>query len=201
MQKLYKFISYTFHPVIFPTVGTLLHFILVPGNYIQFQLIWLLAVFMLTYISPIIYLLILKKLKLITSIKLESTNERKLPLIFLSINFLILLYTLSIFNQYTLLKLFYSGSFFAIIISYVLLFKNIKASLHTIAISGLISYILIVSATYNINLLLIIIICVILSGFIGTSRLVLNAHTRKEVYLGYLVGINSQILAYIFYSI
>ncbi len=199
MHSIYKFVSYTFHPIIIPTIGTLLHFIVTPNINIQYKLTWIGAVFFLTYFSPIIYLLILKKLRIVTDIQLPLAKERLLPLIFSGINFVILIYILSLFSATSTLKYFYTGSLVSLVISYFFALKGKKISLHAIAISGLIGYLLIESYLYKTDLLLEIIVCTILAGLIGNSRLKLKAHTNSELYFGYLIGFNAPIVAFLVY--
>jgi hypothetical protein len=44
-------------------------------------------------------------------------------------------------------------------------------------------------------------IALVVSGLIGTSRLILGAHQRGDVWLGYIIGIVVQIAAYIYVNI
>ncbi|MBK8663664.1 MAG: hypothetical protein IPN18_18460 [Ignavibacteriales bacterium] len=55
-----------------------------------------------------------------------------------------------------------------------------------------------VSETYNIeiNLYLLILISIVIAGVVGSARLFLKAHTREQVYSGYLLGFLSQLIAF-----
>ncbi len=44
-----------------------------------------------------------------------------------------------------------------------------------------------------------VVFMVLLAGIIGSSRLVLNAHNASEIFIGYFIGIMSQMVALQFY--
>jgi len=88
-----------------------------------------------------------------------------------------------------------------LIFSYALLHFKIKLSLHTSAVGGLIGFLIYFSYHYKINLIILFSIFFLLSGLIATSRLRLNAHTIREVFLGYTISILSQFIVYAIYYI
>ena len=51
---------------------------------------------------------------------------------------------------------------------------------------------------YSILLLPFIIILIVISGILASARLRLKAHTPKEVYLGFFLGVISQLLVFLF---
>ncbi|AOW21455.1 hypothetical protein [Urechidicola croceus] len=200
-MKFNKFISFIIHPIIFPIVGTLLYFILLPRHVDkQVERLIILTVFVGTYILPLLFMSILKKMNIIDSFQLFTIKERKYPLLF----FVALSYILGIMFFRALvvkeLSLFFFGMTLAIFSAYLLLYINFKTSLHTLAIGGLIGFIGILSYTYQLNLILILVTFFILAGIIGTSRLKLNAHLGKEIYIGFLIGLSTQIIAFLIYN-
>lgn len=200
--KFSKFISYFFHPINFPIIGSLLYFMFVPKYIFKPQeYSILIIVFIGTYLFPVVLLIILKRLRMIHSLHMDTIEERKFPtLLFISISFFIgnWLFKSSIVD---LLSLFYFGYCLGLLFSYVLLFFKLKLSLHTATIGGLIGFLICFSYHYKINIIYIFSILFILSGIIGTSRLRLNAHKISEVFLGYLIGLITQFAVYIIYSI
>jgi membrane-associated phospholipid phosphatase len=132
---------------------------------------------------------------------MDSVEERKFPtLLFISISYIIGNWLLKS-NVVDLLSLIYYGYGLALIFSYILLFFQIKISLHTTAISGLLGFLIYFSYFYKINLIILLAVLFALSGIIGSSRLKLKAHNLKEVSLGYVVGLGSQIIVFAFYII
>lgn len=200
-MKFYKYISYVFHPVLIPIVSTLFYFIIIP-NHIpkEFAYTVLSIVFVTTYIVPILLLYFLKTVNLIENFQLPTINERKFPIIFFAILSFLIGKLLLKTKTADLLALSFFACTLALGIVYTLFLSKIKTSLHTLGISGLIGFIGLISYTYKLNLLLLIMVLFILLGIIATSRLQLKAHKVNEVYIGFIVGFLSQIIVYISYT-
>ncbi|MCK5815613.1 MAG: hypothetical protein KAH07_06685 [Flavobacteriaceae bacterium] len=188
-MKFFKLISYVFHPILVPIVGSLLFFILLPRHTDKgVETTILLAVFIGTYIIPLVFLSFLKKSKAIETYELKTVGERKFPILFT----IILLYLLSIFikkyNPALDLAFFYYGMQFSLLFSVGLLYIKFKTSLHMLGIGGLFSFFVLFSYRYQINLLLLLSFFSISAGLIASSRLYLKAHTRKELIWGFFIG-------------
>ena len=50
--------------------------------------------------------------------------------------------------------------------------------------------------SFNVHTNLVLLLVIIFAGAVGTSRLLLKAHTTMDVYGGYIVGIFAQIIAF-----
>lgn len=200
-MKFYKYISYVFHPVLIPIVSTLFYFIIIP-NHIpkEFAYTVLSIVFVTTYIVPILLLYFLKTVNLIENFHLPTINERKFPILFFAILSFLIGKLLLKTGTADLLALTFFACTLALGIVYALFLSKIKTSLHTLGISGLIGFIGLISYTYKLNLLLLMMFLFILLGIIATSRLQLKAHKMNEVYIGFIVGFLSQIVVYISYT-
>ncbi len=197
----YRIISYVFHPLLFSFIGTFLYLVLTPIHMAKKQEYLILSiVFISTYILPVFLLMFLKKIKMIESYHLKQVEERKFPILFfilLSILLGKMLLNIKIANVL-------AYSFFAIAIAlsaaYLFLFLRIKTSLHTLGIGGVLGFILILSLHYQMNFNWILALLFIISGLIAVSRLKLEAHTPKEVYLGFLLGVIAQFISFQFYQ-
>ena len=199
----YKFVSIIFHPLLFSFIGTFLYLFLSPMHFIKRQeYIILFIIFISTYILPILLLLFLKKMNLIKDYHLRSIKERKFPvLFFIVLSFLIgrMLLNVQIVN---LLAFSFFGVAVALSITYLLFNFKIKSSLHTLGMGGLVGFVIIMSFEYQLNFNLIIAILFVLSGLIAVSRIKLKAHYNKEVYIGFLIGMVSQIISFqVYYNI
>ena len=193
----YKAISYIFHPVIFSIVATLLYFIILPSHITkQSEHTILIIVFLSTYIVPLLLLLFMKRFKMIESYHLESIAERKFPVLFMMVLFIFLGRTLLLTQAVDLLAYSFFACALTLLFVYVLFFINIKTSLHTLSVAGLIGFICVISYNYKLNLLIPIIGLFLLFGIIATARLKLEAHKTKEIYLGFLIGFLSQPFSY-----
>jgi len=202
-MKFSKFISYFFHPINFPILGSILYFLLLPEYIFKPQEHLIIAViFVGTYVFPIFLLILLKRFGMIESYHMKNIEKRKFPtLLFISISYILgnWLYKSTVVD---VLSLFYFGYGLVLIFAYIFLHFKIKISLHTAAIGGLIGFLIYFSYYYKINLIILISVFFLISGFIAYSRLRLHAHSIREVFLGYTIGILSQFVVYfIFYII
>ena len=201
-MKFSKFISYFFHPINFPIIGTLIYFLFVPKFIFKPQEhTILLFILTSTYVLPVVLLFFFKRLKFITNYHMPTIEERKFPILFFTLLTLIIanwLFKTTIVDLLGVLFLGYAAGF---AIAYCLLFLKIKLSLHTAAIGGIIGFLIYFSLSYEINLILLLIVFFIISGLIATSRIHLKAHSQLEVFLGFTIGILTQILVFVIYHI
>lgn len=201
-MKLSKFISYFFHPINFPLIGAIIYFILLPKYmYRPQEHLILSVVFVGTYVFPLTLVFLLRKFGLISSYHMETIEERKFPsLLFIGLSFIIgnWLFKSTVVD---LLSLLFFGYGISLIIGYTLLYLNIKASLHMMAVAGLLGFLGYYSLHFKTNLLILFALFFILSGIIASARIQLNAHKLSEVLSGFLLGILGQIIIYIIYII
>lgn len=197
----YKFISYVFHPLLFSFFGSFLYLYLTPKHIVKEQeYIILFVVFVSTYIIPILLLALLKKVKLIDDYHLKTINERKFPILFfIMLSFLIGRALIGI-GIVDLLAFSFFGVAFALSFTYLLFNIQIKTSLHTLGIGGIIGFVMVISYEYQLNFNALLAGLFIIAGLIGVSRLGLNAHRPKEVYIGFVLGIISQWMSFEIYQ-
>jgi hypothetical protein len=162
------------------------------GN--QEKLFILFQVLVITVILPSLVFLLLRTAGRIDSIMLAEVSQRKIPLI-LHCFFLILLVKKSItIDRYPELHFFLLAALLSTIMALILLFANIKASLHMIAISSLTVFIIGLSLHLKIQNTFVTAVLLLLNGFVASSRLEMKAHTNKELIIGFLLGAVSQLL-------
>ena len=191
-MKFYKFISVILHPIVVPTLGVLLYFILIPNRIGSNQKLAILGlIFIVTYLVPLFVLIILKVFKLIKSYKVHTIKERKIPVSLMIVLFYLLGNTLS---RITMIRdlgtLFYATSFGLVVIYLLFIFK-IKTSLHLLSLGISVGFFMLLGTQYFISFLPVILILILISGLLASARLYLKAHTPKEVYLGFLLGLIS----------
>lgn len=199
-MKFSKFISYFFHPINFPVIGAILFFLFIPKFIFKPQEYTILVViFICTYLFPIILLWFLKRFGMINSYHMVSIEERKFPtLLFISISLFIgyWLYKSSIVD---ILALMFFGYCLSLICTSIFLYFKLKISLHAMAISGLIGFLIYYSYYYKINLTPILALLFVIGGLVASTRLRLRAHHLNEVILGSIVGLTAQFIVYIVY--
>ncbi len=198
---IYKFISYVLHPLLFSFMGSFLYLYLTPKHILkQQEYIILLIVFLSTYLVQILLLALLKRVHLIKDYHLRSIDERKFPILFfIMLSFLIGRAMLGI-QIADLLAFSFFGVAFALSFTYLLFSIKIKTSLHTIGIGGLIGFVMVMSYAYQLNFNSLIAGLFVIGGIIGVSRLALNAHSPKEIYIGFLIGLVSQFISFQIYQ-
>nr|WP_262904410.1 hypothetical protein [Polaribacter porphyrae] len=153
-------------------------------------------VFVVTYLIPLLILIIFKKIKLIKSYHPETIKERKIPLLLMLVLFILLGNTLNnIANLRELSFLFFATSL-ALLIVYILFYFKIKSSIHLLSLGVAAGFFLILSSIYTKSFLIIIIIFFLLSGILASSRLNLKAHKVNEIYIGFFIGILSPFCIY-----
>ncbi len=197
----FKVISYVLHPLLFAFMGSFIYLYLTPKHVVKEQeYIILFVVFVSTYIIPILLLALLKKVKLINDYHLRSINERKFPvLFFIMLSFLIGRALIAI-HIVDLLAFSFFGVAFALSFTYLLFNLKIKTSLHTLGIGGIIGFVMVMSYEYQLNFNAFLAGLFVVAGLIGISRLALNAHRPKEVYIGFVLGIVSQWMSFQIYQ-
>lgn len=201
-MKFPKFISYFFHPINFPIIGTILYFLLLPEYIFKAQEHLILIVTIVgTYVFPLFILVLLKQFEMIKSYHMETIEERKFPtVLFIGISLILGNWLLKT-NVVNVLSLFYFGFTLALTCSYLALHLKLKISLHTGAVGGLIGFLICFSYHYKINVVLFLSLFFLISGLIAYSRIRLQAHKVNEIVIGFILGIFSQIIMYTAYYI
>ena len=105
---------------------------------------------------------------------------------------------LKVFNNHSEIEMryFFFGITACSISFFILSLLKFKASLHMAAISGLTVFVIGLSLHFQVSLISLISLLLFLNGLIATSRLHLKAHTSREVYIGFFIGLISPFLAF-----
>ena len=193
-----KFISTILHPIVLPTLGVFLYFVFVSQSFEKrLQLIVLGLVFALTYVVPVLLLLFLRNFGFIKDFQVSTIKERRFPVIFM----IFLLYFLgnTIIQIPTIrnLGILFYGTSLSLTCIYVLFSVKLKSSLHLVSMGNMIGFFLIMTNINSLSMLPIIILLVLLSGILASSRLYLKAHTPVELLIGFSLGIVCQFILFI----
>ncbi len=199
-MKLSKVISFFFHPIFMPTYAIFLLFAFSPlfSDFMsmsqKIQIVQLTIIF--TLLLPIFSVLILKKFNVVTSIYMEKREERRWPLLFTIIWYYLLFRLLdSIHIQYIVIQLLFGAM---LILLLAIIVSNFwKISLHMLGVGGVLGAFLAIQTLFGGNIFLIITL-LFCAGLVGFARVNENAHTLKQVYLGFLVGFCTEFLIFYF---
>ena len=123
---------------------------------------------------------------------LSDVSHRKIPLL-LHIMLLSILITKSItLENFPSLYFFFLGGIISAVLAFLLLYAKIKASIHMIGMSALTVFIIGLSLKNEINTVNLVTFFVIMNGLVATSRLIMKAHSNKELAIGFLCGLLPQ---------
>jgi hypothetical protein len=188
-------ISFLFHPIFIPIGGTIAYFLITPKHTpIEVQAGTVLPIFILTVIIPIVTYLILKNIGVVRTISMATTTERRYPVAIYIVLLLMILYKVIPNNFILELYFYFIGLAGALFTCLVLLFFNIKASLHLVGVGGLLMYLIILSVHFEMNIIIAISLFIGITGLVASSRLYLKAHTKPELLIGLCIGLLSQLL-------
>jgi hypothetical protein len=194
LKKFLPFFSYAFHPIFVPLLGTVFY-VLLDAKYFTLPqyLILFLQIIIITFLLPIAFFYLLRTFGKIDNIMLSDISHRKIPLL-LHIALLSVLIQKSItIDRFPALYFFFLGGIISAVCAFLLLYAKIKASIHMIGISALTIFIFGLSLKNEINTVHLMALLVILNGLVASSRLIMKAHTNKELLIGFLCGVIPQI--------
>ena len=186
-----KIISVIFQPLLIPFYSLLLIFGL--NNYISIIIplaakkMILALVFSTTFLFPALFIFLLYKKGVITSVQMRNRNERIFPLIITSVFYFLsfhIIRKLHLPDVY--LRLFFGSAVLVTVTLLVSLFWKISA--HMTGIGGMMGMLIGLSQVIQNNLAGFVILSALCCGLVGFARLKLMAHTQSQVYGGYFAG-------------
>lgn len=194
-----KLISIVLHPLFLPTYFFLWAHARFPYTFPGMDATTLsfrtFGVFWTTAFSRFVVFL-LWRLKAVESMQLKTAKERIIPYITTMFFYWWMWYLSRNFSdQAIVLKYFYFSIFIATVPA-LILNNFLKISMHAIGVGGLITAIVIASACMHVYLGADILISLFLGSLVLSSRIILKEHTNKEIYLGFFIGIISQLIGY-----
>ncbi len=208
-------VSYIFHPLFIVSYVLLLIMMINPYLFSiqdpRGKGIIIIFTIALTIFFPIVSILMMRGLALIKSIHMEDKYDRIGPLIATIVFYLWLFLNLK--DNPGIPKAF---SFFllgTVITLFICFFLNIfqKVSLHAAGVGGLLVGIVLIGQNYGyefialnigdsgfrIHLLALYMVIILICGLTMTSRLMVGAHSKDELYGGFFIGSVSQLIAYV----
>ena len=200
MKKILPFFSYLFHPIFVPVFGTLFYF-LYGNSYFnsdQKQLI-LLQISISTVFIPFSFLYLLRSFGKVDSVMVYQLAQRKIPLVLQAVLLLLLIQRSITVELIPELYYYLLGGLISTLVLLVLLFLKIKASIHMVGISTLTAFVIGLSLHSQINAIYSIAGLILMNGFVASSRLVLQAHTCKELAFGFFTGLLPQLFLMYFW--
>ena len=202
VRLLASLVSYICHPVFMPLIMAYTLTLLAPNSFAGITSkqigILLINVAMTAVFFPLFSILLMKPLGFITSFHMPTAKERTIPLM---VTMIFYFWISHVFDSMTVIsvplifKVLMLGNFWGIIVLFII---NIftKISMHTAAAGGMLGVIIVLMISSPVNMLYPFFGALVIAGIIGTARLLLGAHQKGDVWLGYVVGIAVQVGAY-----
>ena len=190
-DRLAQIISGVFHPLLMPFYGLLIIFN-APALYgylpLQVKRIMFFIILVENILIPVMLITYLKFRNIITTWTMDSRKERIMPLIMTSF-----FYVFTVYLTYRFHIPFFIKSFIiclaVLAVALTIISFWYKISIHATAAGALTALVLVLSLRMQAPLAWLMIIVILASGLVMSSRLWLGSHTAGEVWSGFLLGI------------
>ena len=209
MKHIANFFSYLIHPLLIPTYGLMILIIAAPERFQMYSLktvkLSMIVLFLMTCFFPSIIYFMMHKLNIIGDLDIRDKKQRLLPYLVALFFYLTCFLTFqprehSLYLQDTLVATFLLGATISLGLSFFI--NNfIKISLHSNGVGGLFIICIMISMVSVKPVYYFVLLSILCMGIIGFSRVILEAHSPREVYLGLGIGMLGQVMAYCLYFI
>ncbi|MBP1667886.1 MAG: hypothetical protein H6Q21_252 [Bacteroidetes bacterium] len=190
-KKIATFLTYLLHPLLAPIAGI---FILTrSGTYIAdlnpeiINLINLIVI-TLTLVLPVCMIPFYLYFRMIRQISIPEKHERLIPMVITLVAYLGAWFLIRRLPVSQLYGRFLLGACLSLLIVVAVSFYW-KISLHMTGLGGLVGLVLALSRKLGVELMVVLLLLIILSGLAGFARLQLNAHSKSQVLAGFLIGL------------
>ena len=207
------FFSIVFHPLLVLTYMLIILLLVNPYmfgvNSIGSSTPLILMIFLSTFFIPFVAVVMMKFLGLISSFSMKDRHERIGPYIITGVLYLwIFRNVLENPNIPYPYKVFVLGATFGLFLAFFInLFS--KISMHAVGMGGLVGMLILTVTMYSYPSFILplggysfemktyslLMLAIIFSGIVGSSRLFLNAHDINDLYGGFFVGLGTQFIA------
>lgn len=192
MKSIAWFFSVVLHPLILLNMGFFLLLFFHPyysSKYYDEQLsTFIIYMLVNSLLMPLLVIVFLKRFKYLDSYIISNHKQRTYPYLIIAALLGITANQLFRNEMGGLLLYFLIGTAICLFLNALITIK-FGISSHTIAAGGFIALILYTVAIQHIAQLgWWLIVSIVLAGLSGTSRLLLEAHTKPQIYWGYLLG-------------
>lgn len=189
-DRVAQVVSVIFHPLLIPVYGLMIIFT-APALYgylpMQVKKILLFIVVVDNVILPLMLIIYFRLRNMISNWTIDDRKERIIPLITTSFFWLFSVYLIYRFHIPFFIKSFIICSAGLAVIITIINFWY-KISIHSAGAGVMTSLVLILSVKMQLPLTVLLIVIILTSGLVMSSRLWLKAHTDGEVWTGFLLG-------------
>lgn len=199
LKVMAQFFSYVFHPLFVPLYVTWFLLYVHPQYFAGYDASgknWLIARVAYTMVFlPLMTVFLLRRLGFISSFFLHSSRDRIIPYIACGIFFF---WIYLVFRNQPAVPLILTAFCFGVFLAVsAALICNIyfKISMHAIGMGGALGLMFILLSQGRVFMGLPLVITLLLTGCVCTSRLLVSDHRPFDIYSGIFLGLTSQIIA------
>ncbi len=187
-----RFLSHVLHPLLMPLYSLWALLVLDPhvGYFLQprGRLLLLGMVALMTFVFPVLSVLLMKRTGLVSSLELPRREERAAPYLMTLLYGGMTLYLLFRTPLHPVAYALFIGILCAIAISATIT-TWWKISAHMVGIGGFVGMLFGLQVVHGLDLFMPIVIAIILAGMLATARLLTSDHTHAQVGAGAAVGV------------
>lgn len=194
-----NFLSWIFHPLLAASIACVIvfnsgHYIGLIENHVKTSIF--LIFFIMTFLIPVLFIPVFYYFNMITKMEMDTRKDRVFSLFIIGIMYVISFVFMSRAHFPDILtKIILSSAVSVFICLLTSLFY--KVSLHSCGTGGLTGFVLYLAIFLGLNVELFLILIVMISGIVASSRLFLGKHNQSQVYFGWLLGF--VIVSFVFY--
>jgi len=144
-------------------------------------------VFITTGLLPALTALLMARLGIIKSAKMNQREERLWPFVITALFYYLAYYLLRQLDISAVYVVVMLGAFTSVVLALVVS-SFWKISVHMIGMGGITGAFIALSLQLMLDIPLLIMVLIVMSGLTGFARLKLQAHTPMQVLLGYISG-------------
>lgn len=189
-KQLAHLLSAIFHPLLILTLGMLVLFN--SGSYMDLlpyeaKKVVVIIIFASTFLLPLTFFPFYLYQGIISSVHMHTNDERKIPYIITTVIYFLCYFLLHHIGAPRLITHFVLGASIALAVLVGINFFW-KISAHMTALGGLAGGITSLVFLLQVNLHTYFLITVLVSGLVGSSRMLLKAHSFLQIAAGWLMG-------------
>lgn len=194
-----RLVSVIFHPLFMPTVGMILLFRL--NTYINFSVpdpakrFILVILFVNTALVPALSVFLLRRTRVIQDVIPGGRHDCLLPLLISSMFYILTYYLMRQLSLPSLVNYYIMGATLLVLVCLVISFRW-RISLHMASLGGLTGFFIAISLLLQTEIAWLIMITFLVSGFVGSARIILHHHTPAQIYGGFMTGVGVMLLLY-----
>ncbi len=159
----------------------------------QVQWMLLALVFVSTFVFPVLFASFMVQKGMVGSLTMENQHERKIPFIATILFYFIAFFLVRRFPLPGFFSLIILGSALVVVLAFLINLKW-KISIHTMGTGGMCGLVYWLTEIQLLHSVIPFVLLILVSGIVGTARLISGSHTQLQIYVGYFIGFATLLL-------